>query len=926
MKVEKFVLRIIMLALMLCGSLISATDIIARLVSPTGEVVEEVALSGADARIPETWRGHGGEVRFYAADGATLLSTLDVTLLDRAVYADQAGWAHIAATALRTLGTARADSATLALVANYAYNARYADTAGVALYSLNSSYSDTALFAFEAGNAANALFADSARISAFSDSARISFRSIFSDTSNVARRADSANVAAFAHNADFADSTRISAYADSTRIAFRSIYADTAAIALYADSASVADSTRISAFADSARISFHSIFADTADFARNSARNFWHVLTVTPDIPGFDDDGDFHTIADALDSVATSGETGWLIRVMPGSYVEPRDASVPYHTVVRGEAAENVEVDLRSTTLTLENGASLEGIHFQNGEVDLLGFDYIFDCIFNNTPVIASGSLNGIDRTIFTGSRTTYTAITIDAANVGLQLNNTLFDNCRYGIVANGANAMIRSAAAVFNDCREGIYLTGNLATCLLYDNVFVATTTPINAWSRAVVVLDAATNFTASISGANVIPIDSAAYVGYLPIPASWSWALSTPLQVQNALDLLAAQFNTVATHTHTANIAATSDVSASSAFTVTGTWDLQIEADAVTNDEIDNTDTYTMAGLNVNGNATITGDALVSGNAQVSGKLTVIGGIDPSYLQLTSQTTDPDIAMRDKLWVNASHDLMFSTDAGTNERILHEGSIAIIDAPMLSDMGASAGDVLKFDGTNWAPAPDEIADGDTSMSNECNTAITWDNATLELSITDACGTNSATLTGLLTSGGTLSEGAGIANFSYDATANAQVAIDHTWFSGDATVSSGGVVTVANGSINAGDLDTLGNYILNSLRVRNTLDITGTTTTGDVQVNGSANFAGNVAVTGNVLANGTVSSTERISAFGGAAFRLPLHSGANATPTALSFVPLVGDMILWDDTSSGHDFKVCVYVSSSTWECMDLN
>ena len=80
-------------------------------------------------------------------------------------------------------------------------------------------------------------------------------------------------------------------------------------------------------------------------------------------------------------------------------------------------------------------------------------------------------------------------------------------------------------------------------------------------------------------------------------------------------------------------------------------------------------------------------------------SGKLTVDGGIDPTYLQITPQGTEPDVSKNNKLWIDSadSNKMKFKNNAGTSNEVVD-----------FSHVGTTANKIIQLDGSAKIPAVD--------------------------------------------------------------------------------------------------------------------------------------------------------------------------------------------------------------------------
>ncbi len=80
---------------------------------------------------------------------------------------------------------------------------------------------------------------------------------------------------------------------------------------------------------------------------------------------------------------------------------------------------------------------------------------------------------------------------------------------------------------------------------------------------------------------------------------------------------------------------------------------------------------------------------------NAYFAGKLTVDGGIDPTYLQLEPQASDPTGSLNNCLWIDSNDNfLYFKDNAGNKLRVIHldsTGKLPAVDGSQLTGIQAS-------------------------------------------------------------------------------------------------------------------------------------------------------------------------------------------------------------------------------------------
>ena len=375
--------------------------------------------------------------------------------------------------------------------------------------------------------------------------------------------------------------------------------------------------------------------------------------------------------------------------------------------------------------------------------------------------------------------------------------------------------------------------------------------------------------------------------------------------------------------------------------------------------------------------------GDTLrVDGNVNIGGKLTVNGGIDPTYMAFTQQTSDPAAGTTGKLWVDAGGNLQYSTASG-NEAVVTSGNIGTYGVTSINAMtgaipfnaglglsvaaaagqvtyslsaslndltdvnttGVADGQVIKWSAalSQWVPANDSVDDADNVVGNEYNTSLSFNDGTNTLSLTDGGGTLTATinneaddlsdnsindLSDVDTTGavnGQVLTWNGSAWVPQDVPGDdwgTQVVQTAATLTGDGT--SANPLDIAAGAITSSHIQdgTITSADIQDGTITGTDIQDGTITTDDIQdgtiTGNDINSSTNVTVQ-NLTANTRVSAN--------VAVNLPIYSGANSTPTISGSD---GDMIIWEDTSSGHDFKICVYVGESYgsghWECTDVN
>jgi len=140
-------------------------------------------------------------------------------------------------------------------------------------------------------------------------------------------------------------------------------------------------------------------------------------------------------------------------------------------------------------------------------------------------------------------------------------------------------------------------------------------------------------------------------------------------------------------------------------------------------------------------------------------------------------------------------------------------------------------------------------------------------------------------------------------------------VAINSSWFNGDATISGTGVITLDNDVVDSTNISD-GSVI--------TADIKDAAIT-TAKISDQNVTAAKIDPTDDYTVN-NITTKQRfiVDQTNGYGLRLRIFSGPSAKPSGLTWAA-DGDMIIWDDNSSGHDYKICVRVGSD-WECTDVN
>jgi len=559
--------------ILLISSSIFAGNLLLRIYDSTGIPVDSVFVRGdlrdtrsLRASVPRAFAGHEYRVGVFFADSpeTELFSLLEP--MDVVDYANQAGWAHIAATALNV------PSGDTANFAWFADSARIAGGAYIAVWS------DSTTWAFFADSAMIALFADSAYHSIFSDTAEFARNAVVPDTvdfafwadsANWARRADSssyadtslfaffADTAEFARNAIVPDSVLYAdsaSWADTAGYSFASGIADTAITALlalyavnaessvYADTAEYArnmdfpDTVDFAFWADSANWALRAdsaTFADTADFARNiDTCTFEKYIVVAPSC------GDYDNLADAFSAIPP-GEEQWVIKIMPGNYTVSSPLTLPTLVTLKGDGPDVVSIFL-GANLTMGSFSAIRDIQFNGGEIHMQGNNILQNCILDTTELFIDGSqANALDRIIFRGDGG-YVAVRV-AASAGVNLFGCAFYNGQSGISATANGALFRAVNCIFYSITQAFTLTGTGATGILEN--CIASASGYSLGLTSILQIDSPSNASFGISyAANVMFLDQARYTGYTPSGGDWSWTAS-PNQVDDALDRLSTQ-----------------------------------------------------------------------------------------------------------------------------------------------------------------------------------------------------------------------------------------------------------------------------------------------------------------------------------------------------------------------------------------------
>ena len=670
-----------------------SSPVLVKFFGADGRLVDSREFPDGAVAIPSEWSD--GVVRIYSLPDTTLLATISVDP-EHCGYADQAGWANVAATAMRTLGTTWADSCD---------SANWADQSGHSLAS------DSTQFAVFADSAGTATFADSTRISAFADSTRTSayadsagaaalaYNLVPGDGDYIQNQTSASQPASFwisgtgwigdsfrvdgnvniggkltvaggidptylaltpqsaAPGVDFAlwvnaadsalvyfdgtssvhlvtatDTVAISLFADSARVA---AYADSAVFsdtALYVAGSSVVGKVDSAIFADTAFYVNTAVYADTALFVA------WAESSVYSDTASFAVSADSATYADTASYVDTATYADTAL------YVAWAESSIYSDTASFAVNADSAVYSVYSDTAFYVNTAT-----------------------YADTAVYADTCLNcpRADSAVYAD-----TALYIAGSAVVGRV-----DSATYADTASYVDTAIYADTAFF---------------------VFRAETTTYSD-----------TSFY--IAGANVVgKVDSAVYsdTAFFVARAETSTYSDTAWYVMGRVD--SAQF----------------------ADTVLGKIDSSLYSDtaAVAGDllpgDADYIQNLTPDGVGATGQTAdfdITGNGEIGGDLHIYGDLTVDGKIDPTYLALTPQVSDPAPAVAGKLWVDAGNNLVYNQSAGTS-LIVVATSTGQVDA---SDISANSVDSSHIiDGSvgsadiNWGTGAGQVDAADVPYS----------------------------------------------------------------------------------------------------------------------------------------------------------------------------------------------------------------
>ncbi len=541
-----------------------ATDLLLRFYDSAGNTVDSVFVRGEidrmnilRASVPEEYSTPEYRVGVFFADSPDMELFSLLEPMDVADYADQAGWAHIAATALNVPGGDTVDFAWFAdssRIAENAYIAVWSDSAGWVAFTDSSLRADTSGFSFLAALADSALrailadSADYAESTLYADTAEYARNAVIPDSVLYADTSDYANAAGYVDSAAWADSALWATRSDSSMFADTAEYARNAVATdsvLYADSAAWADTSGyslVTAWADSALIALlaeytvnaeSSVYADTAEYARNGdSCSYDNYIIVAPTC------GDYDNLADAFSAIPP-GDEQWVIKLMPGNYVVTTPVTLPTLVTMTADGPDVVSVFLISD-LTMGSYSGIRNIQFNGGEIHMQGGNLLQNCIMDTTELHIDGSQNNaLDRIIFRGDAG-YTAITL-GASTGASLFGCAFTDCQTGISAATGGSLFRMVNCMFNAIPNAFDLTGAGATGILEN--CISSGSGYGLGITSLLQIDSPSNAGFAITAApNVMFLDQAMFTSYNPIGGDWSWT-SSPDQVDEALDELADQ-----------------------------------------------------------------------------------------------------------------------------------------------------------------------------------------------------------------------------------------------------------------------------------------------------------------------------------------------------------------------------------------------
>jgi len=733
------------------------------------EMIVDDALMGIT--VPPTWRDMGSEIQIFALPESTFVTSFALSTLEHASYADQSGWAHIAETALRTLGTTWADSCD---TANFAWHAAFADSATVAD---QARWADSTAHADSSDNAAFSWESDTSRVAGFAwvaDSA---------ETSGFAYLADSARVAGITWNlqpgdadyiqnqiagsqpADFwisgagriDDSLMVDGNAyitgkltvdggiDPTYLALTpQAVSPGVQFALWVDlldgnslqyNDGVAD-VEIMTQSDTIPHADSSIYSDTANYAwfADSSRIASFADSARIAGSGFADTSGFAWFAD-------SAETSWL--------------SYKADTAETAFSADTARFAGYSDTANFAWFADSARIA-TSGYADTSGFAWFADSAETSWLAYKADTAEtafSADTARFAGySDTANFAWFADTA--GTSWTAHLADSATQSIYADTTFFIARAETAIYSDTS---FFIARAETATYADTALFVSKADSAIYADTALFVGRADTAIYADTALFVSKADSAIYAdtAFFVAKAESSIYADTALYVQRTDS---------ATYSDTADyvVRADSATYADTAFFISKA-DSAINADTAAYaldlasgdaDYIQNQNASAQVGADfwIDGTGRIDDSLMVDGNAYITGKLTVDGIIDPIALVLTPQLVDPGIPFA--FWIDMVSNQMMYDDGGGAVIVITENdtavysdtaniALAVIDdgitAAMLHDMGAAVNDVLLWDGVDWTPAAvtDDLSDNSISDLQDVDVSgvvvgqiLEWDGA----------------------------------------------------------------------------------------------------------------------------------------------------------------------------------------------------
>ncbi len=891
------------LVMMLFAGMLAGEPLLLILTDSGGVTVDEYLLEDGTTEIsfPEYWWETGSEVRIFTLPDTHLIASISLDDVEHCAYADQSGWAHIAATAIRTLGTTWADSCD---TANFAW---HADTADTAILADHSRWADSSAHADSADNSAFSWISDSSRV------AGLSWVADSAETSAFAWYADSVRVSANAWNlqpgdADyiqnqasasqpanfwiagmgwFGDSVRVDGNAniggkltvaggiDPTYLALTPQVAtpgmDFALWVRQSDStlvyndgsgdmeiitlldtlpvASFADSARISAYSDSATYADTAFFIARAETATYSDTSFYSVYSINSDSAMYSDTAVFSWYSD------TAG-TSWTAHLSDSATQSIYADTASY--VSRADSA--TYSDTASYALDLASGDS-DYIQNQNAGAQV-GADFYIDGTGRlGDSLRVDGNVNiGGKLTVSGGIDPTYLALTPQGADPDPTVAQKLW--------IDGSNNLIYNQA-VGTDLVVIATTTGSVGTGDLENNSITSALIQDGEVSTADI-LDGTIGSVDIDWGAGAGQIDMAD-IPYTPaVLGDWTGSVD-PGDGDDAFDQLAARINSIESG---------------------GLADL-VDGDGI--------ETFVYNGGIAD---TVQVDLLAGGGLEISGvdnEIAVeVGDFAGNGLTGTDRNLSVDVAANSAL-INTGGtgtQLEIQVDAttidinGSNQLYVPDGGITETQlSASVAGTGLTGGAGSPLAVTYGIVANTAVEGNQTATINAGN-GLTGD------MVADALGDGFSA---------TLDVGAGN---GISVTADA-ISIDNTWFSGDVTVSGAGAVTVADDSHNhtAATLPAATSYLGASIESAEITD--GTITGADID-NTTDISANNLTATTRVTA--TIAAT------------LPIYAGVTPNPAVgvLGVPEIPGDMIIWQDTVTPQD-KICVFIGG-VWKCTNVN